>query len=942
MDDMEQKKTRYIIGIDLGTTNISVAFVDTEVSASQIKDFAIKQLITPGETDSLKLFPSFYYDVAESEFTESTLKLPWDTSANKYITGIFAREHGSKVPGRLVSSAKSWLSHAGVDRTAPLLPWHAAEDVEKISPVTASSKYLLYIRDAWNYKYPEFLFEEQDIIITVPASFDEVARELTVEAAAQAGIKRLVLLEEPQAAFYAWIQLNLKEWRNKVQPGQTILICDIGGGTTDFTMIQVRGNSDGSVQFYRIAVGDHLILGGDNIDLALAYHVEQIKLKGTKLSPRQFGTLVGVCRKAKEILLGDQSPEKYTITIPGSGSSLIGGSIQVELDRTEVEKVLIDGFFPFTDLSAQPSRRQSGFQEFGLPYAADAAVTRYLASFLTSHRDIAAQFSQHKSGDQSRPDIVLFNGGVLASSKIRHRIIDVLKSWYSTAESPWDPIVFENDSPELAVSRGAAYYGLVRRGGGVRINAGLARSYYIGVETDKGMRAFCLAPAGLQEGEHVDLKDRYFDLLIRQPVEFPLFVSSRRTTDKPGDLVEPDPLEMYSLPPIRTVLRSGRKLEADTAKVILNVKLTEIGTLDLWCSEVGGNREWKLQFDVRSATRTDIDAHTAEGESQGVVDSEMVSKCRSIIEDAFRKRDSQNINPQNVTKVIESAIDAERNQWPPSLLRAIWEIVLEQERFRAVDPTYETRWLNLLGFSLRPGYGYAVDDWRIKQTWLLFQKGVAHPKNQACNAEWWVLWRRVAGGLNAGQQQTLALPLIAAIKAMLKDSDTKRSSKAKPEVRYGLQEQCEIWRLLGSLELLKSTQKEELGSLAAQKLIARGDALSEATVWALGRFGARAPLYGPLNELVSQETATQWAMLILTKTKPGATANLAIMQICRKCNDRYRDIDDDTREKIITFMTTNKASHHLIELIKTGGSLDEEEKSNVFGEKLPRGLRVQG
>jgi molecular chaperone DnaK (HSP70) len=941
MEEKEQKKTRYIIGVDLGTTNISVSYVDTESSPVQIRDFYVRQVIAPGETDALQLYPSFYYDVAASEFAEASLAMPWDKSARKNITGIFAREHGTKVPVRLVSSAKSWLSHAGVDRTAPLLPWHAAEDVEKISPVTASSRYLSHLREAWNYMYPEFPFEEQDLIITVPASFDEVARELTVEAAAQAGMKRIVLLEEPQAAFYAWIQLHVKDWRDRVLPGQTILICDIGGGTTDFTMIQVRGNSDGTVQFYRIAVGDHLILGGDNIDLALAYHVEQIKLKGTKLTPRQFGTLVGVCRKAKETLLGDQAPEKYTISIPGSGSSLIGGSIQVELDREDIEKVLIDGFFPFTDITAVPSRRQSGFQEFGLPYAADAAVTRYLASFLTSHRNIAAQFSQNKQGDPSRPDIVLFNGGVLASSKIKKRILDVLRSWYTTEEAPWEPIVFENESPELAVSRGAAYYGLVRRGGGVRINAGLARSYYIGVETDKGMQAFCLAPAGLQEGEQVDLKNRFFDLLIRQPVEFPLFVSSRRTTDKPGDLVEPDPLEMYALPPIRTVLRSGRKLEADTARVILNVKLTEIGTLDLWCSETGGNREWKLQFDVRSATRTDISAHTAEGESQGVVDLEMVDMCRTLIVDTFQKKDIQNLTPQNLIKNLETTTESDRTQWPPSLLRAFWEIVLEQEQCRSVDPVYEARWLNILGFSLRPGYGYAVDDWRIKQTWLLFQKGVINQRNQSCVAEWWVLWRRIAGGLNSGQQQALAMPLIAVFKAMFKEFDVKRKQKSRSEVKLGLQEQCEIWRLLGSLEHLKASQKEELGNLAVQKVIAKGDVVAEAAVWAMGRFGARVPMYGPLNELVSQEVVSRWAQVIIDREKPNATTFLALMQLCRRCSDRYRDIDDRTRENVITFMAKHKADHHFIELVKNGGILDDEEKSSVFGEQLPRGLKVQ-
>lgn len=942
---MEEKQdnSRYIIGIDLGTTNSAVSFVDLEHRPYKIEDFAVNQLVAPGETAQLPLYPSFYYVPAESEFTPESLRLPWDTADRPYITGTFAREHGSRVPGRFVSSAKSWLSHAGVDRTAALLPWHAVNDVEKISPVTATSRYLLHMRDAWNFAHPEYPFDQQDIVITVPASFDEVARELTVQAASDAGISRIVLLEEPQAAFYAWINLHSNDWKNRVKTGQSILICDIGGGTTDFTMIQVRGNEDGSVQFYRIAVGDHLILGGDNIDLALAYYIEQRKLENVKLTPRQFGALVGICRKAKEILLGDNPPANYTIAIPGSGTSLIGGSIQVDITITEVEQVLIDGFFPFTGIDSHPSKRQSGFQEFGLPYAPDAAITKYLATFLTSHRNAVAQYTQNRHGDPSRPDIVLFNGGVLSSEKIRNRILDVLKSWYSTNENPWSPIVFENNHPELAVSRGASYYGLVRRGGGVRINAGLARSYYIGVEsTDKKMQALCLAPAGLQEGEHVDLQNRLFELLIRQPVEFPLYVSSKRTTDKPGDLIDPDPLEMYALPPIRTVLRSGRKLEADTARVMLHVKLTEIGTLDLWCSENEGNRTWKLQFDVRSATRTDIAAHTGSGEAAGVVDAETIEKCRNVITMTFQKKDTCVFTPHNLMKNLEETVGSGRLQWPPSLLRALWEMLYEQEKYRTVDSLYEVRWLNMLGFSLRPGYGYAIDDWRIKQTWLLFQKGVVFPKNQACTAEWWILWRRIAGGLNAGQQQALALPLIAAVKGAVRAEDTKRKTKSKVETKYGVQELSEMWRLLGSLELLKSEQKEELGTIALQKVIPKGDVCSEAAVWALGRFGARVPMYGPLNELVSQDTASLWASTLIERGKTNSTLQLALMQLCRKCDDRYRDIDDLTREKVIKFLSENKAPKHYIEIIQQSGMLDEEEKSSVFGEQLPSGLKIAG
>ncbi len=924
---------RYIIGIDLGTTNSAVAFVDTNVKPLHVEDFRILQISAANESSSLNLFPSFHYEAAVGEFTTGALTLPWEKGVDKkVVTGTFARDHGAQIPGRLVVSAKSWLSHAGVDRTAPLLPWHALSDVEKISPLEATTRYLLHMKNAWNYDHPDFCMEDQDVIITVPASFDEIARELTVEAAANAGLKKIVLLEEPQAAFYAWIQYHASDWQSFVSAGQKILICDIGGGTTDFTLIQAKASDKGIVEFHRIAVGDHLILGGDNLDLALAYYVEQKKIDGKKISPRQFGALVRICQKAKETLLGENAPSKLTLSIQGSGTSLIGGAIQVELTKEEVENVLVEGYLPFVALTDKPQARQSGFQEFGLPYAPDHAITKYLASFLMSHSKGSEQ-----DNNAARPDIVLFNGGVFASSAIRKRIIDVLCQWFADNTNQWKPVLFENDFPERAVARGAAYFGLVRRGVGVRIGGGLARSYYIGVETDNGSRALCLAPAGLQEGQSIVLDTMTFSLLIRQPVEFPLFVSSRRTTDTPGQLIDIDPLEMNSLPPICTVLRSGKNLEADNVKVLLNVRLTEIGTLDLWCSEIGGNRSWKLQFDVRSATRTEIAAHSALAEKEGFVDNETIESCKRLIANTFSPNAS--IQPSELIRHLEKASSMERSEWPPSLLRIFWEEIFNVSSVRGRDPLYEARWLNLLGFALRPGYGYAVDDWRVKQTWLLFQKGVVHNKNQACCAEWWILWRRIAGGLASGQQKALAQPLIAIVKNVFKEIDTKRKVKAKVDVKLGVHELVEIWRLLGSLEYLPSDVKVELGTIAL-RLVNRKDPLAEAAVWAIGRFGARVPVYGPLNEVVDSQEAAEWAKVLTTVEKPNATLFLALMQLCRQTRDRYRDIDQPILDAIVDFMKTNKAPEHLVALVEKGGDLDAKEQNAVFGDSLPKGLRL--
>jgi hypothetical protein len=396
---------------------------------------------------------------------------------------------------------------------------------------------------------------------------------------------------------------------------------------------------------------------------------------------------------------------------------------------------------------------------------------------------------------------------------------------------------------------------------------------------------------------------------------------------------------MYSLPPIRTVLRSGKNMEADSVNVMLHVRLTEIGTLDLWCTEVGGNRSWKLQFDVRSATRTDISAHTAIGEQAGFIDNEILNSCKDLISSTFSQTAISPVLPQELMKRLEQASGLERNNWPPSLLRFFWEILMDVESGRNRDPLYEVRWLNFVGFSLRPGYGYAVDDWRVKQTWLLFQKGVIHQRNQACAAEWWILWRRIAGGLASGQQFALAQPLIASIRMLYRENEQKRKLKAKTDVKYGIHELTEIWRLLGSLEYLPSDTKTELGNIAL-KLAFRKDVLSSAAIWALGRIGGRVPLYGPLNEIVEPLQAAQWAINLMKLPTVNASVFLALMQLCRKTDDRYRDIDSESRQKIVDFMKIHNAAPHFIQLIELGGTLDEEEQNEIFGESLPRGLRL--
>lgn len=930
--------SRFVVGLDLGTTNSAMAYVDSSETPRQIHTFSVPQVVAPGQIEARDTLPSFHYQPAPGEFPVGSIQMPWQKSDGGYFVGHFARDHGTQVPGRMIGSAKSWLCHNGVDRTADLLPWQGAEDVERLSPVTVSARYLQQYREAWDAKFPEHPLADQDFVLTLPASFDEVARELTIKAARQAGLNRVVLIEEPQAAFYAWIDKHAQTWDQQVSPGQKILVCDVGGGTTDFTLIRVRKGSDGIVQFHRVAVGDHLILGGDNFDLALAHFLER-RLKGDgRLEPRQWSVLVRSCRQLKEVLMGADAPEKWTLTLPGSGSRLIGGGLQVSVTRDEIQSVLIDGFFPDVPLDAKPITSQSGFQEFGLPYAPDPAITKYLAQFLTAHRFVAMEDqaeSASSSIDPARPDIVLFNGGVFASPVLQQRLIAALEKWFRQGDPMWTPIILENERLDLAVARGAAYYGMVRRGEGVRISAGLARTYYIGVDaqSETTHRALCLLPAGIEPGHEIDLTQQQFQLLVSQPIEFPLYVSSTRLTDKPGELVDVDPEQIKSLPPIRTVLKTGKSKEAATVSVILKAKLTEIGTLDLWCTEVDGKRSWKLLFDVRSATHTDIAAHEAIAERQGVFDDAVRESARVVIEQAFTPRQG---DPASLMKRLTETLGMNRDEWPTTLLRQLWESLIEIEPGRRLSAQHEARWLNLAGFSLRPGYGLAVDDWRVAETWKLLHGKQAFP-TPACRAESLILWRRIAGGLTAGQQLALANPLSGSVRQGLRQSGGGKGS----DFGSNPHESAEILRLLGACELLPLSLKHEIGDLMLD--ILRRDRFAQlhsAAFWSLGRVGARRLVYGPLNGVVAPDIVTRWLISLMQTSTTESLATFAVMQLSRKTGDRYRDIDGSTVNSVEAWMDKVSAPRRYRQLVREVGTLESEDQALIFGESLPKGLRI--
>ena len=915
MDELAEEP-RYIVGIDLGTTNCAVSYVDTLRSLDRVKIFQVPQLVAPDMMEARDTLPSFHYQPAENEFTTAALTMPWGAEPESAFVGVLARDHGVDVPGRQIASAKSWLCHGGVDRTAAILPWQGAEDITRFSPSDVCAAYLRHIRLAWNHAFPTQPMEQQDVVITVPASFDEIARELTVKAAAAAGLPRIVLVEEPLAAFYNWLQLPGEEV--ELPEGSLVLVCDVGGGTSDFSLIEVRKNQQGALQFHRMAVGDHLILGGDNLDLTLARFVEQQLGKGA-LTARQYSGLLRRCRYAKEVLLGANPPDELTLNISSGGSRLVGSTIQYALQRADAVRILVDGFLPSCSLQDNPVIAESGFREFGLPFAPDPAIPRYLARFLREHG---------RDGAVARPDAILFNGGFFASSLLRQRLLKVMQSWFGAG---WNPHLLKNERLDLAVAQGAASYGRVRRGTGEKIKAGIPRSYYIGVNTgaSSGISALCLVPAGLEEGVPVRIDQADFEIRIREPVEFPIYCSALRTEDHPGDLVVPDPESITALPPIRTVLRSGKKKGRDRVVVQLRALVSETGTLQLFCQEKAGDRSWQLLFDVRSATQTDKVAHEGAAETQGFVDEETVLSARRAVADTF----SGDAAPERLPKLLEQQIDLPRAEWPTSLLRSLWEELMLHEQARQRTPQHESRWLNLVGFCLRPGYGFAVDDWRVARMWRLSQSRVFHPRNEQCCGDWWILWRRISGGLSANQQQELAKPLIAAVKA--------QSRGRKSKTTAGPHEAAEIWRLLGALERLEPAQKEWLGAHALAAVQKQGaKAWSRAAVWALARMGCRQPVYGPLNTLVSPECAETWCRKLLQCDVGDSAVAFALMQLGRKTDDRFRDISAELREEIAESLTRHAAAEHYVRLLREAGSLQRDEMTQVLGDELPPGLSL--
>jgi molecular chaperone DnaK (HSP70) len=588
---------RFVVGIDLGTTNCVLAYVDTRRTAPGVETpppevLAVPQLTKPGAVEARVQLPSFVYLPAANELRPESLALPWGRP--EHVVGELARARGAEVPARVVASAKSWLCSVEVDPSEPILPWNAPAEVQRLSPVDAEAAYLRHLRAAWDASMPAPL-AEQEVYLAVPASFDAAARDRTARAAEQAGLSGARLIEEPQAAFYAWLADSDGAWRQAVRVGDVVLVCDVGGGTTDLTLVAV-GEEGGSLVLERKAVGDHILLGGDNMDLTLAHAVRaRLAEAGTTLDDWQLRGLVHACREAKERLLAAHAPGEAPVVVLGRSRKVVGGAVRTHVTRQEVEAALVDGFFPLAGRDERPrATRRVGLQEIGLPYASDPAITRHVAGFVGRHREVTPD----------GPSAVLFNGGVMRADRFRARMAEVLGSWRDDGSGVR---VLAGADPDLAVARGAATYGLARRGRGVRIRGGTARAYYVGVETAApavpgvapGVKALCVAPFGMEEGSEATLPDVEFGLVVGAPAAFRFFGSSVRRTDVAGTVVEGwSEGELEELPPLETTL--GADEEGGTVPVRLEAQVTEVGTLALWCVARDGQRRWKLEFNVRA------------------------------------------------------------------------------------------------------------------------------------------------------------------------------------------------------------------------------------------------------------------------------------------------------------------------------------------------------
>lgn len=926
-----EEQSRYLVGIDLGTTNSAIAFVDTQAESSfkAVHPFPILQIASKGFVQPRSTLPSFCYQILEGEWSAGEIKLPWNGSSS-YMVGEMAREQGALVPTRLVASAKSWLCNASADRLDRILP-PTAEISQRISPVEATRRYLAHMRDAWNHTIArgdhQAEFEQQEIVLTVPASFDEVARTLTAQAAKEAGLTRVTLLEEPQAAFYEWIRAHEDKWTELLLVGDLILVCDVGGGTTDFSLIEVI-EQQGVKGFRRLAVGDHLLLGGDNMDVFLAYHIaERFKQMGCdELSPIQWLQVRHEARCAKEVLLAENAEQThYTVRLQAAGSRVVGGSLSLDLAKNEVQTLLTEGFFAlYKRDEATNLKKRSGMRSMGLPYEEDPSITKHLAHFL---------FQQHGSARDRSPDYVLFNGGAMKPALFQRAIVDSMEHWYGGNR----PQILVTQSLDLSVSRGAAYYGKARRGWGVRIGGGTARSYYLKVDVKEGdhavsARALTLLPRGSDEGASFE-SDQTFYLFPNRPVSFQLLSSHVRLDDKQGDLLSILEEEMQALPPLHTVIRFGKNTASDGERipVHLGITLTPLGTLSLWLRSSKTPHRWNLEFQVRKATgQEDSLAALDKARNDETHDSAFVENAKGLIQAVFEGE--VDVAPGKIMEQLEHALQSPRGDWPPSTLRALADVVLDLAEKRKRSPILQRRWWNLVGFLLRPGCGFPLDDFRLQKVWKCVLMDLKGSGDLETDIQRNIALRRLAGGFSKGQQMQIASALLA--------STTGKSTKGRALKGVDLYHYVESMRALAALERIEARIKQRVAEILLER-IQRAEAV-EAEYWALGRLGSRQLLFGSLAHLVPISYCVEWIQKLMALRQPNLHwMAFPLGHMARRVDHPEVNVPQSITDSVRKLYDSSQLAQRMDKLLQQHAYSDQTQQEELFGESLPSGLLLE-
>lgn len=927
-------RAKFSIGIDLGTTNCAMAFEPLDGTDTRTQVFAIPQWEKPGTLSESPTLPSFLYLPAEHEAVGLGGEAAW-------VPGRFARKQAAEWPGRVVHSAKSWLCHHTVDRSAPFLPWRsdALDPGQRISPLQASAILLQYLRAAWDAKLagdgPEFRFEAQEITITVPASFDAVAQRLTLEAAKQAGFPENVrLIEEPQAAFYRWLELHGGPddfWKALPAEGpetRHVVVIDIGGGTSDFSLFEMTHQPAAAApRIQRVAVSDHLLLGGDNIDLALAHRLQQGFPAGADLAPVQWNFLVAQCRELKERCLSDSGAEveRFSVSIPGRGSGLLGGTLTARIARAEIEAILMEGFFPECAADAEPARDQAALREWALPYAADSAVTRYLAEFLRG---------------RPRVDAVLFNGGSLHPAALRLRLQRQIARW----QDGQTPVVLDNAEPDLAVARGAARFGSILHGRAARIEAGAARAIYLEVHAspaEEGGRAHrrlvCILPRGAAAGEEFSVALPGLELCVGRRVRFQPFYATRHGTDRAGALVAWDERTFHRLPPLQTVAKLSRgQLEggSDRLPVRLSAKMNELGLLHVSCvsADPRVRQSWPLEFNLRPhepEAEAGRPAASPAAEAGLGVDAATLASARERIVSYFRGPIDRHekLTANHLLQHLEKILGLPKGHWNGALIRSLWPALFECLDRRAESAEHEEAWLIMAGFLLRPGFGAEGDPARMNELWQIHTAGSVHA-GQRLPLQRYITWRRVAGGLSRERQEAIMAPELPKL----------RAQKAAP---------AELVRLCGALERLDLNLKAELAArftATGSELAARGQ---HGAPWlvALGLLLNRGPLYagpgavlppGHVEKAYEALQRLDWAAPELSEIQT------LFLRAARVVDDPVLDVPKGVREAIAARLEKAGVAPLKVERIRTFVPMEGAEQAGLFGESLPPGLILGG